>query len=244
MRTNHRRFIFVDFENLREVKFKKLDKVCDKVFIFIRSDEQQIPFDLVLHLQKMGKAVKWVIVEPTDRGDMNYIISFMMGRLHQKIDKIMEFAVISNDPDFDSVIHFINGTGRSCLRVKRDSLRKEKKAAPSSEIKKEKKTTFESFENNAEENLDEFNIDQNGGHPKADYLVREEEEAIERSAENTINKLIRSGNRPSDVGLLKDYIITNNHGLIFNNNSVDKVIKKLEGSNEIEVNDEEIVYHF
>lgn len=236
MRTNHRRFIFVDFENLREVKFKKLDKVCDRVFIFIRSDEQQIPFDLVLHLQKMGKSVKWVIVEPTDHGDMNYIMTFMMGRLHQKIDKIIEFAVISNDTAFDSVIHFINGTGRSCLRVKRDNLRKEKKSTP----KPEKKITFESFENDSEE----YNINQNGGHPKADYLAREEEEAIERSAENTINKLIRSGNRPSDVGLLKDYIITNNHGLIFNNNSVDKVIKKLEFSNEIEVNDEEIVYHF
>lgn len=238
MRTNHRRFIFVDFTNLREVKFKKLDKVCDKVFIFIRSDEQQIPFNLVLHLQKMGKSVKWVVVDPNSHGDLNYVITFMMGRLHQKIDKIIEFAIISNDPSFDSLIHFVNGTGRSCLRVKQDNLYKERKATPKVE---EDIPVLEPFESNTDVVT---NLKESGGHPKADYLAREEEEAIEQSAENTINKLIRSGNRPSDVGMLKDYIITNNHGLIFNNNAVDKVIKRLEHSNEIEVKNEEIVYHF
>ena len=136
---------FFDFKNLREVKFKKLDKVCDKVFIFIRSDEQQIPFDLVIHLQKMGKSVKWVVVDPNSHGELNYIITFMMGRLHQKIDKIIEFAIISNDPSFDSLIHFINGTGRSCLRVKQDNLHKERKSTPKVE---EEVPTFDPFENN------------------------------------------------------------------------------------------------
>ena len=208
------------------------------MFIFIRSDEQQIPFDLVIHLQKMGKSVKWVVVDPNSHGELNYIITFMMGRLHQKIDKIIEFAIISNDPSFDSLIHFINGTGRSCLRLKQDNLHKERKSTPKVE---EEVPTFDPFENNREVATE---LKHSDGHPKADYLAREEEEAIEQSAENTINKLIRSGNRPSDVGLLKDYIITNNHGLIFNNNAVDKVIKRLENSNEIEVKNEEIVYHF
>ena len=104
----HRRYIFIDFDNLKEVKFKKLQKVCDKVFIFINSDEQNIPLDLAMYLQRMGKAVKWVLVEPTDEGNMNYVISFMMGRLHQKVEKTVEFAVLSNDPEFDTVVSFMN----------------------------------------------------------------------------------------------------------------------------------------
>lgn len=241
MSSYQRRFIFVDFNNLKEVKFKKLDKICNKVFIFINSDEKNIPFDLVLHLQKMGKSVKWIVVKPTEQGDMNYVMSFMMGRLHQKIDDIIEFAVLSNDPAFDSVVAFINSSGRSCLRVKRDKLTKEKK-----QIQEQPAPAQINFEEEIIEeettNLEFNNV--GAGQPKAGYIAQEEEEAIERSAENTINRLIRSGNRPSDVGMLKDYIITNNHGLIFNNNAVDKVIKKLETSQEIEVSDEEVVYHF
>jgi len=241
MSSNKRRFIFVDFNNLKEVKFKKLDKICDKVFIFINSDEQNIPFDLVLHLQKMGKSVKWILVKPSEHGKLNYVISFMMGRLHQKIDQIIEFAVLSNDPSFDSVVAFINSSGRSCLRVKRDKLTKEKR-----KVQHQPVPIQETFEEEIEEEKNvelEFN-NVGAGQPKAGYIAQEEKEAIERSAENTINRLIRSGNRPSDVGMLKDYIITNNHGLIFNNNAVDKVIKRLETSQEIEVSDEEVVYHF
>lgn len=243
MSSYQRRFIFVDFNNLKEVKFKKLDKICDKVFIFINSDEENIPFDLVLHLQKMGKSVKWIVVKPTEQGEMNYVMSFMMGRLHQKIDQIIEFAVLSNDPAFDSVVAFINSSGRSCLRVKRDKLVKENKKAEYQEAPAH--LTFEDeieIEEEEEKNVEFNNV--GAGQPKAGYIAQEEDEAIERSAENTINKLIRSGNRPSDVGMLKDYIITNNHGLIFNNNAVDKVIKRLETSQEIEVSDEEVVYHF
>jgi len=242
MSSYKRRFIFVDFNNLKEVKFKKLDKICDKVFIFINADEQNIPFDLVLHLQKMGKSVKWILVKPSEHGELNYVISFMMGRLHQKIDELIEFAVLSNDPSFDSVVSFINSSGRSCLRVKRDKLPKEKR-----KIQHQPAPAQEIFEEKIEQVQEQRNVEYNNiaeGQPKAGYIAQEEEEAIERSAENTINRLIRSGNRPSDVGMLKDYIITNNHGLIFNNNAVDKVIKRLETSQEIEVSDEEVVYHF
>ena len=49
MNTFHRRYIFVDFANLKGVKFRKLDKVCDKVFIFLSREEENIPADLTIN---------------------------------------------------------------------------------------------------------------------------------------------------------------------------------------------------
>ena len=243
MSTFHRRYIFVDFANLKGVKFRKLDKVCDKVFIFLNKEEKNIPTDLVLHLQKMGKAVNWIPVEPKEEGSMTHVISFVMGRLHQKIDKMFEFAILSNEPEFDTMVAFINETGRSCLRVKQEKLEKEpKRKVVRRVVPKTPDAAFSNFLN-TEKKIEPTN----GGHSKPDYITfkKEETEAIERSAENTINRLVRSGNRPSNVDLLRDYIVTNNQGLIENNSgSVEKVITRLKDSQEIEINEDEVVYNF
>ena len=240
MNTFHRRYIFVDYDNLKEVKFKKLQKVCDKVFIFISSEEDQIPFDLVIHLQKMGKsAVKWIVVDPTEEGNMNYVMSFMMGRLHQKVDRAIEFAVLSNDSEFDTIVSFMNNSNRrSCVRVKRDNLEAKKNETQPSPKPRTEKAEYT--------RVIKTSTASNGNYPPTKYVSfsPEEKEAIEQSAENTINKLMRSGNRPSNLALLRDYIMTTNHGIIFNNNSVDKVINRLRDAHEIEVSNNEVIYNF
>ncbi len=239
MSTFHRRYIFIDFDNLKEVKFKKLQKVCDKVFIFINSDEKNIPLDLALYLQRMGKAVKWVLVEPTEEGNMNYVMSFMMGRLHQKVEKSVEFAVLSNDPEFDTVVSFMNNSNnRSCLRVKREKLEIERN--PSPPVYQAEKEDYSSIIKSSAP------IKKNSSFPATQYVSfsREEKVAVEEGAENTINRLMRSGNRPSKVELLKEYIMTVNPGTIYSTNSADKVITKLTESQEIEVMEEDVIYHF
>lgn len=246
MSTFHRRYIFVDFANLKGVKFRKLDKVCDKVFIFLSREEENIPADLVLHLQKMGKAVNWIPVDPKEEGTMNHVISFVMGRLHQKIDKMFEFAILSNEPEFDTMVAFINETGRSCLRVKQDKLEKApQKKTVRRVVKRVTPEASAGISNflNTEKKIEPTT----GGHSKPDYITfkKEETEAIERGAENTINRLVRSGNRPSNVELLRDYIVTNNQGLIADNGgSVEQVITRLKDSQEIEINEDEVVYNF
>lgn len=71
-----RRYIFVDFESLKKIKFKKLEKVCDKVFIFIDSKENSLPLELVRQMQRMGRSVKWVVVENLNQTGPNYHITF------------------------------------------------------------------------------------------------------------------------------------------------------------------------
>ena len=93
MTTQIRRYLFLDFDTLRQIRFKKLEKVCDKVFVFIGSDMETIPFSLVKDMQRMGANVKWIEVGGASPHDLNYHICFLMGKLHEKISAEVEFAI-------------------------------------------------------------------------------------------------------------------------------------------------------
>jgi hypothetical protein len=43
MNTQTRRYLFIDYENLLQVKFKKLEKVASKIFIFVESTQETVP---------------------------------------------------------------------------------------------------------------------------------------------------------------------------------------------------------
>ncbi len=236
MNTYHRRYIFTDFENLKKVKFKKLRKVCDRVFVFISSDEMYIPFGLVQHMQKMGKKLKWIVVENAENKDMTNHISFMMGKMHQKVDKMIEFALLSEDENLDSLVKFINRFGRNCLRVRKDKKLSSKKKGkgglkfnpvPTVSMKKSRAVVRDNgftYENKA--------VKKTASVP-----------TVEKTAEDTIKRLIRSGNRPQDLTLLQEYILSNNSGLS-EEESVNKVIRQLEQSNEIRINEGDVIYYF
>jgi hypothetical protein len=66
---------------------------------------------------------------------------------------------------------------------------------------------------------------------------------IEETAKETVRRLIRSGNRPAELGLLKNYILLHNQELSLHGN-LEKIIKKLEETNEIRLNSEQVVYNF
>lgn len=113
-----KRYIFVDYESLKNINFSKLEKICNKVFIFISDKEETIPSNIVMQAQHLGKRIKWISSELSEGNGFMLHISFLMGALHQKINKTIEFAILSDDTDFDSLVNFINDAGRNCLRVK------------------------------------------------------------------------------------------------------------------------------
>ena len=252
MNTQNRRFIFIDFDNLRRVKFKKLEKVATKIFVFINADVEQIPAFLVYQVQKLGKNIKWVTVENPNNNRMNYHIAFLMGKLHQKLHSDVEFAVLSNDEDFDPLVTFINSQNRSCIRVQRKKTTEERKpdtsvAAPA---KIERKP--------AGINIREEVAVTNGIAPNGNYdLVSAPEKkktpsaieieydrmVVEKTAQETMERLIRSGNRPAEVDTLKHYILLNNQELSIHGN-IDQVIHQMELTNNIEVEEGNVIYHF
>ena len=113
-----KRYVFIDYETLKKIKFSKLEKVCNKVFIFINNKEESIPANIVIQAQRLGKRIKWLSTEVSEGNGFMLHISFLMGALHQKENKTIQFAIISDDTDYDSLVDFINDTGRNCLRVK------------------------------------------------------------------------------------------------------------------------------
>lgn len=233
MNTQTRRYVFIDFEDLKKVKFKKLEKVCDKLFILITTEERYIPFELVQQMQKIGKGVKWILVDDQIEKNVNYHICFLMGRLHQKVNSDIEFAILSNDKAFDPIVNFINNCGRSCLRVKRKKNKQERE-----KVEVTTPATYVDSEGNIEE--PEFLNDQ-----PAHHIIegRFDDQLIKETAQETVNRLVRSGNRPSDVLMLKNYILLHNQELT-TNGGIDKIIKQLEVSNEIEIKEGEVIYNF
>ena len=62
-----RRFVFVHYEDLLEVRFRQLEKVTDKLYVFVPQAVEQVPMWLVRQMQDMGRDLTWVTV-----GDATY----------------------------------------------------------------------------------------------------------------------------------------------------------------------------
>ncbi len=261
-----RRYVFLDYNNLRLVDLKKLTKVSDKIFVFVSDELQNIPFAFARKLQKLGKSLKWIpIPHAYNSKDFYHNMCFLLGRLHERISTDIEFALISDDVQMDNVLEWINNDGRNCVRVKETTNTSTIQSSPQKE----------DFVLNVEENDDDFEDDmdldddeiENGlelsalenltkrieelpsqkietetitkpqnGHDKGDSIVSE-------TAKETIRRLIRSGNRPAEISTLKNYILLHNQELVVHGN-IDNIIKRMEENNEIKISEGRVSYNF
>lgn len=246
MATHIRRYVFLDYETLKQIKFKKLEKVCDKVFVFVGADIEQIPFNLVKDIQKMGSNMKWIEVSGASMHDLNYHICFLMGKLHEKISNDVEFAILSNDNAFDPLVNFINSTGRSCIRVRQQGMEKETpqyETTIQNEIQAEPEQ--KKLEPQVEETVELISrlYGERSSEASSSSEGTSDSNLIDETAKETVRRLIRSGNRPIDLNLLKNYILLHNQELSVHGN-VEKIIKRLEETNEIRLNREQVIYNF
>jgi len=250
------RIIFIHINDLQKIRFNKLEQVCDKVYVFVSKDEKTIPLYLVQQLQHLGESVKWVAVNgKTDVIVANYI-SFYMGRLHDEVDTDIEFAIISENSQLDYLIQYINEKGRGCIRVTRNkekstnagdlngitwSSKQEEKVAKEpaptpipitkSETPIIKKETIVRKATNGHAS-EQSPLTQNSNIPLS-----------HRVAQETIKRLLLSGNRPAALDSLKNYIL-----LQYNSDAVKQqintIIEEMEKSKEINVENEEVIYNF
>ena len=255
MTTHTRRYVFLDFDTLVNIKFKKLEKVCDKIFVFIGSEVTDIPFALVRDMQNMGNAIKWVEVGNSLSRDANYHICFLMGKLHEKISGDVEFAILSNDTAFDPLVNFINSTGRACVRIKNNTTiekpatSKIEPTPPLSTMSNgQEKTGVETAVPVTKSALEAINSRLFGEHrSETDNEERVqangEHVLIEETARETVRRLIRSGNRPQNITMLRNYILLHNQELSLHGD-VDKIISRLKDSKDIELSNDAVQYNF
>ncbi len=120
-----KRYVFSDYESLLKVDFAKLRKVCNKVFILVDPEIDSIPVEVVIQAQSLGKRVKWIAAEDEAETGFHHHLSFLLGQMHERTESNVEFAVLSDSDSLDTLIHFINEDGRSCLRVKTQAAQEE-----------------------------------------------------------------------------------------------------------------------
>ncbi len=235
MDTQNRRYVFITFEDLKKVRFKKLEKVCDRIFIFINAQETSVPFLLVQQIQKLGKGAKWVPINGPTGQNINYHLCFLMGKLHQKVHSTIEFAVLSNDEGFDPLIAFINEQGRSCLRVKRKGTKKNRgiqTPAPSSEKPLQIEEGYSESNHSDDQPANMF--------PENPI----DNQIYNHTAKETIRRLIRSGNRPAEVDTLKKYIQLYNQELTEYDGNIERIIGEMQESNDIKIQEGMVTYNF
>lgn len=229
MNTPSKRYIFTDFDNIQKVKFKKLERVCDKIFILINTSDKFIPFALVRNLQKLGKAVKWIPVENNKNLTLNYHICYLMGKMHSKIDFSTEFAILSDEDSFDSIIKYIIKNDRKCRRVKT--------GAPKKKVH-QKIITSRSPQSSMYEG-ERANKDE-----QKEWVYLEEQDSLVAYRE-TKDRLKLVATRPYNLTSLRDYIHINNQELVERGKlSVEEIIEMMELNNEIEVKGSLVAYHF
>jgi hypothetical protein len=233
-----RRYIFATYNDIVGIKADLLDKVCERLYILINEDVESIPFHLVKSFQKLKKGLRWVTIQSDDLEEKKLALSFLLGKLHEKKAKDIEFAILSDESEFDGLISFINKARRNCLRV-----------TLTSELE-------EQFSNNAAPNGQSFvqMLDSEKEKPKVtvhfeDEPVMQLQELPEQTdltllgaAKKVRDRMMRSGNRPSEIELLKEYILLNNPNMQVSNAEI--VIGFLKENQDIEISNKEVLYHF
>jgi septum formation inhibitor MinC len=249
----NKRYIFVDYENLKKVNIKKLEKVSERIFIFLPSGVDKIPFSLVKNLQKLGRMVKWIQVQEASAQELDFPMAFTIGNLHQEVSEEIEFAIIGNDARLDSLVQFINQSGRSALRVKNEPeisthredgvqepiVEKTNNPVLQQEMPAVIPNPTPSNHSNAKETIAEKTNSKEG----ISKFPKEGDQFVDETAKDVIKRLIRSGNRPSELTMLKNYILMSNPEKTVHDN-IDFILQKMSSINSITIEGEDIVYHF
>ena len=199
---DYSRFLFIGFEDLKKIKFDKLQQVCDKVFVYVNKTEKAIPFLLVQRLQKLGESVQWIPVSGETSETNCHFLSFQLGLMHEQVEEDIEFAIISEDASFDGIIEHLNELGRSAVRVT-GSKEKSEHTSDLNNIKWSKKEEAVVDKEEVIPQRDKTNGERLIEKPKPSAVSPQSQQLSERIARETIKRLVMSGNRPAAIDALK-----------------------------------------
>jgi len=105
---------FVDYENTGSLESVKVS-AYDKVFVFCGPKNQKIKFGT---LPTNGfTSIEVIGVSTMGPNNLDFIIAFHLGRLHEIADQDTEFHLISNDGGFNGLVNHLKKIGRKCKKV-------------------------------------------------------------------------------------------------------------------------------
>ena len=235
MYSNVRRFVFLSYTDLDSITFKKLDKVCERLYIFIDAKVDQLPISIVRKMQRFGDQIRWISGDMSADPDMMGPISFQMGKLHAKLHPTTEFAVVSDSSSFDTLVKMIRKSGRPCLRLDAKEWALMQGVEPEEQLTEKNAIQLPVEELIPEEKELKKQIISPG--------VSMDEKRVQETVQETFERLIRSGNRPAEVETLKSYILIH-HPEFSSFDGLDSVIRGLEATMDIQIDEGEVHYNF
>lgn len=219
------RYTFIDYENLKKIKLRSLEKLSDRLYILVNSEHRSIPLKLVRKIQRLKCDVRWIIANAGGADHVNFHIAFLMGKLHSKVNKKIAFVVISNENNIDGMINCVTDAGRTCTRVKRTVQKK----GNSNLIKGQGKIAGM----NAKSDEKQFPFeDENRRESLKDKTIKE-----------TIRRLMNSTKPPANLVELKRYIERSNQEIARYLN-VSEIIEEMINRKQIGVDNQQIIYNF
>lgn len=258
MRIRKKRYLFITFDLLQQVKFGKLLDVSDRIYVLVDADTRTVPIKLARKMQQVGRTVRWVKVGHAGNGVL-LPLGFLLGSLHEKTDHDIEFAILTDDDRYDPLVQMINDQGRRALRVlpKRSAAEGEP-AQLSERIYQPREladvpyhadpvdyATDSFLDEEFSENASHGNGHQseNGSAATTDATLVTGEQTVEEVTRRTIERLVRSGNRPAEIETLRHYIMFSTHEVV-DDERVDQVIEQMQASEQIELADSQVSYRF
>lgn len=105
---------FVDYENTGSLESVNVSGY-DKIFVFCGPKNQKIKFG---EIPASGfTSIELIGVNTIGPNNLDFIIAFHLGRLHEIADQDTEFHLVSNDGGFNGLVNHLKKIGRKCKQV-------------------------------------------------------------------------------------------------------------------------------
>ncbi|MCZ2355787.1 MAG: hypothetical protein LC115_03680 [Bacteroidia bacterium] len=108
--------IYLDYQNIHPDYFDALKPKLHKIYLLIGSG-QKLPDKVGLQLIQHSKISKIINVQGSSKNNLDFHLSFLLGKHHQKVSKKITFVIVSKDKGFDYLVHYLNTCGRKTIRV-------------------------------------------------------------------------------------------------------------------------------
>jgi hypothetical protein len=124
---------FVDYENTGTLEGIDIAQY-DRFLIFCGPKNNKIKIGFLPSTE--FTTIELIGVKTSGSNNLDFHLSFYLGRLHEKASKDIEFHVISNDAGFNGVANHIKNIGRECKLVSLKKINATSKACMNSNNKK------------------------------------------------------------------------------------------------------------
>lgn len=99
----HTNYILIDFENVQPSNLELLAKHSFKIYVFVGANQNKIPVDLVMAMQKLGSNAEYIKMSGNGPNALDFHIASYLGEFASKEPNAF-FHVISRDKGFDPLI--------------------------------------------------------------------------------------------------------------------------------------------